>query len=293
MITAAVELVQTYPGTQTVACVALVIQILWSALWVFTLYHASTFNQTAAIIMLVFLVFSYYWVSEVIKNVVHVTVSGVVATWYFLRGSPSMPESPTFGALHRAMTTSFGSICLGSLIVAILKTIRALLRSMSGRSGNMLACVALCLLSCIENLVRYFNHYAFCQVAIYGKTFCTAATDTWQLLQRSGIAAIANDNIIGGVLLVGSLFGGVVVGGVGALLTLAWPELGPPVVLFFVGAAVGFVMSNVILQAVESVVTCTFVCFAENPEALRESNPTLYARLMEADGLLQTQIQAH
>ncbi len=54
---------------------------------------------------------------------------------------------------------------------------------------------------------------------------------------------------------------------------------------------VGLVMVNVVLQPVDSVVTCTFVCFAENPEALRESNPILYSRLMEADGLLDTQIQ--
>lgn len=95
-----------------------------------------------------------------------------------------------------------------------------------------------------------FQHQAFCQVAIYGKPFCTAASDTWELIKRSGIgkavgkqiltgvAAIANDNIIGGILLTGSLFGAVVVGGVGALISLAWPSLGTPMALFFVGALV-------------------------------------------------------
>lgn len=53
---------------------------------------------------------------EVIKNVVHVTASGLMATWYFLSGV-GMPRNPTSLAFKRATTTSFGSICLGSLLV--------------------------------------------------------------------------------------------------------------------------------------------------------------------------------
>jgi hypothetical protein len=35
------------------------------------------------------------------------------------------------------------------------------------------------------------------QVAIYGKTYCRAAKDTWHLVHSHGIQAIVNDNIIG------------------------------------------------------------------------------------------------
>ena len=37
------------------------------------------------------------------------------------------------------MTTSFGSICLGSLIVAFLQAVRAMLRNARGGRGGMLS----------------------------------------------------------------------------------------------------------------------------------------------------------
>jgi len=64
----------------------------------------------------------------VVSNVVHVTSAGTLSTWYFLFPN-SMPENPTMKAAKRAATTSFGSICLGSLIIAIIKAIRALVSS--------------------------------------------------------------------------------------------------------------------------------------------------------------------
>jgi hypothetical protein len=52
----------------------------------------------------------------------------------------------------------------------------------------------------MEALLEYFNHYAFTQVAIYGKDFCTAAKDTWNLVKQRGMDAVINDNLIGNVL---------------------------------------------------------------------------------------------
>ncbi len=143
---------------------------------------------------------------QVIKNVVHVAVSGLFATYYFMAvPDPSQPgkhslsvRNPTAKAAGRAVTTSFGSICYGSLIIAIIQLIRSLIRSaadQSARDGNILAffclyCV-LCCLDMIEAIAQYFNkviflfvalslqpsqlrQYAFTQVAIYGKDYCTA-----------------------------------------------------------------------------------------------------------------------
>jgi hypothetical protein len=46
--------------------------------------------------------------AQVIQNVVHVTTSGVVATWYFRANA--MPTSPSLQSFKRATSTSFGSI---------------------------------------------------------------------------------------------------------------------------------------------------------------------------------------
>jgi len=217
---------------------------------------------------------------------VHVTVSGVVATAYFMGNA--MPENPTLGALKRSVTSSLGSICLGSMIVAALKTLRAIVRMLRNERNGILLCLIDCWLSCIDNLVRYFNHYAFCQVAIYGKTFCEAASATWALIQHSGLEAIANDNLIGGVLNMGILFGALLTGAVGAGIGTFFNVFGngtDPYVMFFVGLVVGALFMMLSLQVVDSGVTCTFVCFAEDKEVLRQNNPVLWQRLMETYNL--------
>merc|ERR1712025_308642 len=86
---------------------------------------------------------------------------------------------------------SFGSVCLGSLIVAFLQAVRAILR-------------------CIERLIRYFNKYAFAQCAIYGTSFVTSAKATWNLFMTRGLTAIINDDLTGIALVCGSMIGAVV-----------------------------------------------------------------------------------
>merc|ERR1711974_195186 len=111
-------------------------------------------------------------------GVAHTVVAGAVATWYFLGGSPFEVKSPAPGAAKRALTTSFGSICLGSLIVAAIKFVRFLLQEATKRYP-CLACIIDCFMGIVQNLVERFNEYAYCQVAIYGKAFIPASKATW------------------------------------------------------------------------------------------------------------------
>ena len=86
-----------------------------------------------------------YWGFQVNKNVSHTTTCGVAATWYF---STVVDHKPTPAAFKRTMTTSFGSVCLGSLIVAFLQAVRAMLRGFQN-SRSCLTLIAICLLRCI------------------------------------------------------------------------------------------------------------------------------------------------
>lgn len=73
-------------------------------------------------------------------------------------------RNPTAKSAGRALTTSFGSICYGSLIIALIQLLRALVRNaadQAAQDGNMFAffcifCVD-CLLSIIEAIAQYFN----------------------------------------------------------------------------------------------------------------------------------------
>lgn len=97
-----------------------------------------------------------YWISEVIKNVIHTTISGLYGSWYFCPNS--MPKGPTRGAFKRAVTTSFGSISFGSLLVAIINSLRQICsiaqRTEAGQ-GNAVAGIFLCLLGCLISLLDW------------------------------------------------------------------------------------------------------------------------------------------
>jgi hypothetical protein len=77
-----------------------------------------------------------------------------------------VPEHPVFGAVKRASTTSFGSICLGALLVAFIRTVRFFIRMAeqnARNSNNTLAACVLCFVECIlgwlESLINYINQY--------------------------------------------------------------------------------------------------------------------------------------
>jgi hypothetical protein len=54
----------------------------------------------------------------------------------------------------RALTYSFGSICLGSLIVALIQAVKEMVHQARENGDSMLACCAECLIGCIEALVE-------------------------------------------------------------------------------------------------------------------------------------------
>lgn len=122
-----------------------------------------------------------------LKNTIHVTISGVYGSWYFNPDGEKFPKGATRGALKRALTYSFGSISLGSLLVAIIQFLRQLCsaaqRSSAGDGnivGSILFCVLGCLIGILEWAVEFLNRYAFSYIALYGKAYIAAAKDTWK-----------------------------------------------------------------------------------------------------------------
>lgn len=276
-------------GSYVVSYIGAIVHALYIGLLIASIgsIFRMNFPQGATIALYVYVSFSFYWGAEVIKNVVHVTVSGVAATHYFL--SNNLPSNPTLGALRRSMTTSFGSIALGSLIVAIIKTMRLIARMLANNRSNnaivrIIGLIMMCWLSLMEGLVRMFNHYAFCYVAIYGHSFCESAKATWNLILRSGCEVIANDNITGMALWMGPLFVGFLSAVSCGAYQWLWVGLSDSG-YDFVGPAIGFflgvLLSVSVVQTIDSAICCSIVCWSEDREILRAQNPELFRKLVE------------
>jgi len=109
---------------------------------------------------------------QVFQNTIHVAIAGVVSTWWFApQDANSFCSLAIKDSFVRATTTSFGSICFGSLLVAIVETLKALVENVrqdSERDGceAFLLCIVDCLLGCLEDMLEYFNKFAYIYVGM-------------------------------------------------------------------------------------------------------------------------------
>jgi len=240
-----------------------------------------------------FLMFlSLYWGFQVMKAVVQTTVAGTLACWWF---QPER-EAPVSGSLFRSLTTSFGSLCLGSFIVAFVQALREVIHALRrqaerGNSRNRSALTA-CLLSMLEivmgwldEAVQYFNKYAYCYVAAYGVGFVSSGRLVSSLFYSRGWTAIINDNLISRALSCGVIALTVANMICGVLFSFivdmayakSMNDIGTLALIGgLVGAVTGLVVGIVLTNALDSAVAMVYVCFAESPAALQKNHPEVY-----------------
>ena len=195
--------------TWSIAGVAIgvaVLQLVWFWVWFLGLVgleitvrtmrgHTHTHNDSGDVSdsslpggVLFLLALSLLWGWQVLSYILHVTVGGSMALWWFRPHHPSVVTS----ALFRTCSYHFGSVCMGALLVALLRTVHAVVDAMrqaarrrgergGGRGEDngqcareVLLCVLELLVGCVEQAVRCVNKYALCFVAAYGDNFVTA-----------------------------------------------------------------------------------------------------------------------
>ena len=228
--------------------------------------------------LVIFLLFSFFWTNQVLKNIVSVTVSGVVATFYFVEGSGQAVKDPTVKSLRRALTYSFGSICFGSLLVAIFKTLRSMLGS-SSKPTSLCSICCICILKILESAIQYFNGYAFAQIAIYGKSYMEAARDTWKLAKSRGVDAILNDLIVDRVFYIASTFLALACGFIAFFISIENFDLYEVVLVVIFAIVSSLFLMDITSEMISGGVITLFVCIAENSEVLRATKPKLYQKI--------------
>ncbi|KAK9457938.1 plasma-membrane choline transporter-domain-containing protein [Dipodascopsis uninucleata] len=255
--------------------------------------------------ILIYVTFCGYYISEVIKNVIHTTVSGVYGTWYFCsRSAQGMPRWPALGAFKRSMTYSFGSISFGSLIVSIVQLLQQLAswgQQAAQQDGNTMAMVLFCVLRCFIGVlnwaVQYFNHYAYCYIALYGSAYLPAAKETWNLIKDRGIDALINDCLIDPVLNLGSTF----VAYVAALFAYLYLKYTNPAYNSsgnYNAPVIGFTfvialqICHIATVPIKSGTATFFTALARDPEVFRMSYPELYDQLLRSYPKVRERIHA-
>lgn len=267
--------------------------------------HSGMCDQQPNAVAITMLVLCFYWTQQVIQNTVHTTTAGTVASWW---NEPSQEYHQQVGggclgqvvsdAAYRACTYSFGSICLGSLLVAIMQTLENMARNNRNRR-DVLSIVIQCLIICLRSWLEYFNSWAFCYVGIYGYNYVTAGKKVIELFKARGWTTLITDRLVFRVLLMANLGTAALTGAFCVLLMLFmgstkvgnsdWPvALGAA---FWIGFVIGLIISSTVLFVVESAVRTVMVCFAEQPTMdvdapvhaeLKETYAATYPNLFQA-----------
>lgn len=221
----------------------------------------------------------------------HVTTAGVIGTWWWV---PSEANTFWSTALNdsfvRATSYSFGSICFGSLLVAIVQALRALeYHSRENDDLQILRCIVQCILSCIESIIEELNRWAYVYVGLYGFSYLEAGRNVIQLFQNKGWSAIISDNLADNVLFMMAVAISLASGVVGLLIGLTdsnmFVDLGfesAAAPAFGIGFIAGFLFACIIMSVVGSGVNTVIVCYAEDPAAFEQNHPQLSAEMRTA-----------
>jgi hypothetical protein len=240
-------------------------------------------NKTVLYIFVGVCTLVYVWGAQVCTNICHVTYSGVFGRWYYGLDKTGSVLAPSFKA---AMTTSLGSICLGSFLVALVRSAEAIARSAkndAAADGNwvccIIACCLECIIGCIGDILEYFNEWAYVQCAFRGVKFCDAARITYSMFTCANLQYILSDLLLGNVAGLGALLCGVVgaaVGGVtGYFLEPSWAFMAACWCAAF-GLFAGCVAGAAAMSILSSGIKAILAAWADNPQPLMESHPEVH-----------------
>jgi len=295
----ALSAIQMNYGVCMLAYAVAAVANLWVVVWLLAFLGVAFRSSTCADgscemhmnpVAFILLLLSYFWTSQVLQNVIHVTVSGVIGTWWFAPQEARSAFSPAImDSFSRATTYSLGSICFGSLLVAIIQTLEQIVHSIrQQQQNNLILCILECLLHFLQRIGQYFNKWSFCYVGLYGYDYLTAGKKALELFQSRGWSTIISDDLVQRMLLLVCLVVGALTGLVGMFLgsLSGWadPVLGedPHATVFLISYVIGFSLAFILMGVVMSGVDSVIVCFAEAPGEFETHHPALFRNMVEA-----------
>jgi len=231
----------------------------------------------------------YFWGGYVAFNTCHVAFAGVFGSWYFGKDN----SSTVCKSFKTAVTTAFGSICLGSLIIAVIRAMEELMKKMkkdAEEEGNtavqIIACVLQCIIGCIGDILEWISTYVFVQVAVRGVGFCAGAQATYALATISNLIYVVSAILVGWVVGLGSMLCGL--SGAAFAGAIGYFTCGVPGFCLYVaimgalfGCLSGLMAGGSAVGVMNSGATTILMCWAERPDILAKTNPTIHHRFEE------------
>ena len=107
-----------------------------------------------------------------------------------------------------------GTLAFGSLIIAIIKAIRAFIQYIEDKLKEkgadkppvkVLLCLCKCCFWCLEKFMKFINRNAYILTAINGTNFCSSAKEAFGLILRNCVRVVVLDKVTDFLLFLGKL----------------------------------------------------------------------------------------
>lgn len=231
----------------------------------------------------VFHFFVGFWVHGYLEALGTVATSITVADWYYkpkVNGKKPSSHLSFFTGLAKAIVFHSGSIAFGSLVLAVVRTLRVILELYQQLAKQMFGNdTAKCLLACcrcclgfLTSTLKFIEFNAYIMVGVTGKSFRSSAWEAWGVVTRNpkrfGIfhGVMWTVNAIGRLFIVGfSLLWGALLLNKNLFPSLSESVHSPWPVLISI-FAVSFFLAGLIFGVYTSAGAALFYCFVADEE---------------------------
>ena len=192
-----------------------------------------------------------------------------VAKWYFTKNKSRIGSWTVLGSIVDVCWYHAGTAAYGSLIIAIIQIIRAVIMKMqkeAKKAENKIAqcvlCCCQCCFWCLETCMKFINKNAYIQTAIFSTSFCKSCRESFALIFRNAARVAAITYVSAAVLIVGKLFISAVVTVVGYYIIVEnlndelYSVGGPVVVIFLISYWISDMFMDVLDMGIMTVLHC-------------------------------------
>jgi len=159
------------------------------------------------------LLFYLFWIMEFTKAISQIIIAMSAAKWYFSRDKKSIGSHTVIKSIRESIYYHTGTAAIGSLLIAVIRLIRAIVaklqkkaQEMDNKVGQCILCCCQCCLWCFEKFMRFLNKNAYIQTAIFGTSFCTSAKNAFFLILRNAKRVAGISYVVSVLIWISRLF---------------------------------------------------------------------------------------
>lgn len=221
-----------------------------------------------------------------------ICIAGYINRWWFKPKLDPSEQLDVIGeSMVRAIVYSFGSVCVGSLVVPISNLLRKIVEPLRPNGEETpfraLFVVQEFIVTTIDKFFSEFHEFAFIYVGMYGYRFFEAGKQANRLFEKRGWTEIVDNDLLNNLLTIVSLVIGGTCGWIAIVMECSEYEQlvssdRPALVSFCIGSVIGVTLSNILFSIITSSVNTVLCCFAGSPVEFRNNHPECSHAMREA-----------